>query len=83
MSCEAVDLKSYILGEASREERREIFRKVPEGLRYLLASRSDKNVGKSTSYPRRLTLLELAGVASGPFAYARSVRARSRQPWAT
>jgi GT2 family glycosyltransferase len=66
-----------------REERREIFRKVPEGLRYLLASRSDKNAGKSTSYPRRLTLLELAGVASGPFAYARSARARSRQSWTT
>jgi GT2 family glycosyltransferase len=64
------------------EERRQIFRKAPEGLRYLLGTRSEKNARKTTSYPRRLTLLELAGVATGPIAYARSTRARSRRSWA-
>jgi GT2 family glycosyltransferase len=54
---------------ASREERREIIRRLPAGLAYALHPRSPKNTGKGPSYPARLTLLELAGMLRGPIAY--------------
>jgi glycosyltransferase involved in cell wall biosynthesis len=48
----------------------DVARRVPRGLLLLLAPSSPKNMRKSPSYPRVLTLLELAGFAAGPFAYA-------------
>ena len=51
-----------------------ILRRIPLGLGYLLSPTSKKNHGKSHTYPRVLTLLELAGVAVGPLAYLLSRR---------
>lgn len=47
------------------------------GLRYLLAPGSSKNQRKGRSYPVALTLVELLGLAAGPYAYLVS-RARAR-----
>jgi glycosyltransferase involved in cell wall biosynthesis len=58
----------------SREERREIIRRLPAGLAYALHPRSAKNTGKGPSYPARLTLLEVAGMLRGPIAYGLSRR---------
>jgi glycosyltransferase involved in cell wall biosynthesis len=62
----------------SRAERRAVLRALPAAVRYLLASDSAKNAGKSERYPRRLTAYELAGLAYGPVAYLRS-RASARR----
>ncbi len=53
-------------------ERTGLVRRIPAGARHMLASDSPKNARKGPAYPRRLTLLELAGLASGPVGYARS-----------
>ena len=45
--------------------------RLPAGFRFLLDEGSPKNVGKSTTYPRRLSSLERIGLALGPLAYAR------------
>jgi GT2 family glycosyltransferase len=64
-----------------RAQRRELLRKIPAGLAYLLDPRSDKNAGKGSGYPRSLDALELLGVALGPLAYlASSLAARRRPP---
>ena len=55
-------------------ERRQLLRCIPGGLRFLLDPRSGKNQRKTSSYPRSLTLAEIAGVASGPVALWRSDR---------
>jgi GT2 family glycosyltransferase len=55
-------------------ERGQIASRMGAGLRHLLSPRSPKNAGKSVGYPWTLTLVELAGVVRGPFAYWRSVR---------
>ena len=55
-------------------ERRQMLHRLPLGMRHLLDPASTKNAGKTTAYPRSLTLLELAGVAQGPFAYWQSRR---------
>jgi len=55
-------------------ERRQMLHRLPLGMRHLLDPGSTKNAGKTTAYPRSLTLLELAGVAQGPVAYWRSRR---------
>jgi glycosyltransferase involved in cell wall biosynthesis len=47
----------------------DIARRLPAGLRFLLDPGSGKNSGKQ-DYPADLTRRELAGVVSGPFAYA-------------
>lgn len=57
-----------------REERREMLRRLPAGLRYLLHPSSPKNSGKTEQFPKRLTWTELAGIALGPLAYMRSRR---------
>ena len=59
---------------ASREDRRQIVRRLPAGLAYALHPRSAKNAGKGPSYPVRLTMLELAGMLRGPIAYGLSRR---------
>lgn len=53
------------------------FRRIPSGVHHFLDPSSSKNASKSADYPRRLALMELLGVASGPVGYART-RWRSR-----
>jgi hypothetical protein len=43
--------------------------RLPQGIRYLLASDSVKNRGLTSSYPTELRLRELCGLGLGPFAY--------------
>jgi O-antigen biosynthesis protein len=62
----AVLLKAAL---ADRAVALDIARRLPTGLRFLLDPRSGKNAGKR-DYPTDLTLRELAGVLSGPPAYA-------------
>jgi glycosyltransferase involved in cell wall biosynthesis len=59
-------------------ERGPIARLVPGGMRHLLNPGSPKNAGKSSHYPRSLTLAELAGLAWGPVVYTAS-RVRCRK----
>jgi O-antigen biosynthesis protein len=62
----------------SPQERRAIARRVLSGLTHALSPSSSKNALKSQSYPRYLTLLELIGIAYGPIAYFRSLKAFAR-----
>jgi GT2 family glycosyltransferase len=66
-------------------ERGPIARLAPAGMRRLLGPGSPKNAGKSSQYPRSLTLAELAGVAWGPAGYTASRvgrrSARSPSSW--
>ncbi|MDT0349821.1 polysaccharide deacetylase family protein [Pseudonocardia charpentierae] len=57
-----------------------IGRRVPAGLRLLLAPDSTRNANRREAhYPTELTVRELLGIAAGPLAFARSARrARSR-----
>lgn len=60
------------------EDRRtamEVARRLPAGALHVLGPNSQKNKAKSNAYPKSLTLLELAGLLIGPFAYFRSRRA--------
>ncbi len=51
------------------------------GLAHLLNPRSPKNSNKRRNYPRRLTVLELAGFAAGPLLYLPDrFRTRREQP---
>jgi glycosyltransferase involved in cell wall biosynthesis len=50
----------------------EILRRVPAAIQHLLHPRSSKNLGVPQDYPRTLRVLQVAGLAVGPFAYARS-----------
>lgn len=62
---------------------RDIARRLPAGLRFLLSAESGKNSGRTSDYPRELALRELAGVLSGPPAYAwarRRARRSSASP---
>jgi cellulose synthase/poly-beta-1,6-N-acetylglucosamine synthase-like glycosyltransferase len=45
--------------------------KALPALRYLFDGRSARNSNRSKAYPRSLVLAELAGIALGPFTYAR------------
>jgi O-antigen biosynthesis protein len=49
-----------------------LLRKLPKGLAFALSPKSDKNKNRQADYPTELIRLELAGLACGPFAYARS-----------
>jgi GT2 family glycosyltransferase len=49
-----------------------LLRKLPKGLAFALSPKSEKNKSRQADYPRELIRLELAGLACGPFAYARS-----------
>ncbi len=63
------------------EDRRvavDVLRRLPRGIRHVLSPDSVKNQGKSRSFPRSLTVLELLGVAMGPVDYLRSVRRTRR-----
>jgi len=51
-----------------------LLRRVPAGLRALLASDSVKNDKRSSTYPSQLRWAELRGIVRGPFAYRASVR---------
>ena len=58
-----------------------IGRRLPAGLRLLLAPDSTRNVNRREAhYPAELTLRELLGIAAGPLAFARSASARSARP---
>ncbi len=58
---------------ADRDSRREIVRRLPQGLRYLLSSSSPKNARiRGAGYPRSLRVAELAGIVSAPVGLARS-----------
>jgi hypothetical protein len=59
-----------------RGTRSELVARLPAGLDYLLNPASPKNAGKTKSFPRSLTLIELAGIAYGPITYLRSRRDR-------
>jgi GT2 family glycosyltransferase len=62
----------------AREPRRhlvELARRVPPGLKLLVRPRRDRSTSRAPSYPRRTLLYQLAGIAYGPVAYARSARA--------
>lgn len=56
------------------QERKEILRRGPVALKYLLSASSDKNRAKTHRYPRRLDFTEYCGLAVSPFAYFRSRR---------
>jgi GT2 family glycosyltransferase len=62
---------------AHPHERRQILVRAVAAAYHLVSPRSPKNQHKGRSYPVTLTLLEWAGLAVGPFAYALS-RARNR-----
>lgn len=52
-----------------------IGRRLPAGLRLLLAPDSTRNANRREAhYPTELTLRELVGIAAGPLAFARSAR---------
>jgi len=52
-----------------------IGRRLPAGLRLLLAPDSTRNANRRDShYPAELTVRELLGIAAGPLAFARSAR---------
>lgn len=55
----------------------ELARRVPRLAQWVLSARSPKNLNLGEGYPADLRRAELAGLARGPFAYARS-RAASR-----
>lgn len=57
-----------------RDERSEMIARLAAGFDYLFNPSSPKNAGKSTGFPKSLTLAELAGIAYGPIAYRRSRR---------
>lgn len=53
-------------------DRTGFLRRVPAGFRHFVDPQSSKNASKSPDYPRRLAVMELLGLASGPVGYARS-----------
>ncbi len=58
---------------AGPESRRELARRAPEGLRYLLGSSSPKNARiRGEAYPTSLRLAEVAGILAAPFCYTRT-----------
>jgi GT2 family glycosyltransferase len=55
-----------------------VLRRLPRALRFLRDPSSRKNVRKGPSYDRRYDWIELAGIATGPFAYLASRRQQRR-----
>jgi GT2 family glycosyltransferase len=53
-------------------ERGHMLRQIPAGVRYARDPRSRKNAAKTPAFPRRLDALELAGMFTGPAAFALS-----------
>ncbi len=58
----------------SRDERRDMLSRLPAAVDYLLSPTSPKNVGKTSQFPRSLTLAELVGIGYGSVAFLRSQR---------
>jgi hypothetical protein len=56
----------------------ELARRLPRVAHWVLSSRSPKNLNWGEGYPSGLRRAELAGLARGPLAYARSRVAASR-----
>ncbi|UCF98305.1 MAG: glycosyltransferase family 2 protein, partial [Spirochaetaceae bacterium] len=52
----------------------ELARRVPGGMKHIFSSRSAKNRGKLSDYPKELTRMERKGMLQGPFAYISSRR---------
>ena len=50
-------------------DRRGLLRRVPGGIAHLVDPGSRRNAGKGAGYPRRLDVLQRAGMAFGPFAF--------------
>lgn len=73
-----VSLAAVITKLAAEGHLREILRRLPAAARFLRDPSSRKNAGKPRDYPWRLELVELAGMAAGPVAYAIS-RRRTRR----
>jgi O-antigen biosynthesis protein len=74
-----VGLSAYLTSCIVERPRRllDLLPRVPAGVRHLLSPASGKNVHKSRTYPKHLTLLEMAGLIYGPMAYGRGLlRAR-------
>lgn len=69
-----VGLGAVLLKHAGTPEaRREIVRRLPRGMHYLLSPSSPKNArAAGANYPPSLRLAELAGLAAAPLQYARS-----------
>ena len=68
---------SAVLTKAALSDPRiawDIARRIPLGLRFLLASGSPKNAHKEAGYPRELTHREWLGFLSGPTSYLRARR---------
>jgi GT2 family glycosyltransferase len=63
---------------SDRAVARDILVRLPGALRLALDGHSRKNAGKLAGYPRRLTLLELGGMVTGPFVFAESCWRASR-----
>ena len=61
---------SLILEDGQRLK--EILRRVPLGLRRLLFPTEQRSASAIASYPRRVQIYQLLGMAYGPFAYLRS-----------
>ncbi len=56
-----------------RDSRRELVRRLPQGLKYLLSPSSPKNARtRGEGYPASLRVAELAGIVSAPVGYVRS-----------
>jgi GT2 family glycosyltransferase len=51
---------------------RQLARRLPAALVYLVHPKSHRNARKGGDFPRRLSVLELIGIAYGPVAFARS-----------
>lgn len=64
-----------------RRSRWQLLSRVPLGVAHALRSGSAKNVNKPHDYPRRLTMLEVAGMCYGPLAYLRSRRRARKSRW--
>ncbi len=75
-----VDLAAAMTSAVAHDPRAllEIARRGPYALWFLLSDRSPKNEAQSAAYPKELRRAELAGIARGPFAYAKSRRAARR-----
>ena len=54
--------------------RSDVLRRAPRGVAYFLNPSSPKNMRKTPTFPRQLTLFEMTGALVGPLAYLRSRR---------
>jgi GT2 family glycosyltransferase len=54
--------------------RSDVLRRAPRGVVYFLNPSSPKNMKKTPTFPRQLTLFEMSGALVGPLAYLRSRR---------